>query len=261
MSATIAFFLLITALISEIIFLVRDRRSSDPVSHFILIPVLLLLIITTVTRSLSIEFLAVTSTYEALLLLCEALILLLVIYRFRAKERTLKPVMLGGTLIALMFLALASSPIIPDAVKPPVPALQSSWLILHILFSFFGEAFFAVGFVAALLYLFGKFPKERKDSLDRLIYQSILVGYALFSVGGLVFGAVWAYNAWGRYWGWDPKETSAFITFLLYTLYLHLRLVRQFRGKVSALLAAAGFLTAVFSFLAINYLIPGLHSY
>ncbi len=99
------------------------------------------------------------------------------------------------------------------------------------------------------------------DSLDKLIYRAIALGYPLFTVGGLIFGMVWANKAWGRYWGWDPKETWALITFLVYSIYLHVRLARGWNGTWTACLSIAGFLVTMFTLFGVNFLISSMHSY
>jgi ABC-type transport system involved in cytochrome c biogenesis permease subunit len=161
-----------------------------------------------------------------------------------------------GSFTALVLLALASSPLIPKDTLPPIPALQSGWLVLHITLAFIGEAFFTVAFGAALYYLLTK-NEEKRTRLDRLIYNSILVGYPVYTAGALIFGAVWAYFAWGSFWNWDPKEIWALVTWLVYTVYLHLRLIKKTRGTVCAIVALIGFLVALFTFLGVNYLVRG----
>ncbi|HAE39621.1 MAG TPA: c-type cytochrome biogenesis protein CcsB [Candidatus Riflebacteria bacterium] len=100
-----------------------------------------------------------------------------------------------------------------------------------------------------------------EDGLDKLIYRAIALGYPLFTVGGLIFGMVWANKAWGRYWGWDPKETWALITFLVYSIYLHVRLARGWNGTWTACISIVGFLVTMFTLFGVNFLISGLHSY
>jgi len=97
--------------------------------------------------------------------------------------------------------------------------------------------------------------------LDELTYRAVALGYPLFTVGAIIFGMVWANKAWGRYWGWDPKETWAFITFLVYSLYLHVRLTRGWKGTWTAMLSIIGFLVTMFTLFGVNLLISGLHSY
>ncbi len=90
---------------------------------------------------------------------------------------------------------------------------------------------------------------------------AIGIGYPIFTAGGLIFGAIWAETAWGRWWGWDPKETWALITWLVYTAFLHTRLVKRLRGRTSSVLAVVGFAATVFTFFGVNFLLSGLHSY
>ncbi len=97
--------------------------------------------------------------------------------------------------------------------------------------------------------------------MDRLMATSIGIGYPIFTAGALVFGAIWAETAWGSWWSWDPKEIWALITWLIYTAYLHTRLVRKMRGRVSAVLVIVGFLATLFTFFGVNFLLSGLHSY
>lgn len=99
------------------------------------------------------------------------------------------------------------------------------------------------------------------ENLDELIYRAIALGYPLFTVGAIIFGMVWAYKAWGRYWGWDPKETWALITFLVYSWYLHLRYSKGWKGTGLAVLAVMGFLVTMFTLFGVNLILSGLHSY
>jgi ABC-type transport system involved in cytochrome c biogenesis permease subunit len=162
--------------------------------------------------------------------------------------------------VALVFLAIASSPLTGKEALLPVPSLRSSWLLLHVSFSFIGEAFFVISFAAALAGLFAK-TEEKRLNYDRITYTSIAVGYPVFTAGALIFGAIWAQKAWGIWWSWDPKETWALITWLVYTGYLHLRLITKKTGRLISLIAVIGFLCTVFTLFGVNYLLPGLHSY
>lgn len=99
------------------------------------------------------------------------------------------------------------------------------------------------------------------DDLDEISYRAIAIGYPLFALGGLLFAMIWAHEAWGRFWGWDPKETWALITFLFYTAYLHLRLSRGWQGEKSSWLSVIGFVVVMFTLVGVNLIIAGLHSY
>ena len=99
------------------------------------------------------------------------------------------------------------------------------------------------------------------EMLDDITYKSIAVGFPLFTVGGLIMGAIWANSAWGKYWTWDPKETWSLITWFVYALYLHARFVRGWQGKRVAILAIVGFISVIFTYLGVNLVLSGLHAY
>ncbi|OAB44243.1 cytochrome c biogenesis protein CcsA [Paenibacillus glacialis] len=99
------------------------------------------------------------------------------------------------------------------------------------------------------------------DDLDEITYRSIAIGFPIFTLGALIFAMMWAQIAWGRFWGWDPKEVWALITWLFYSVYLHLRLSRGWQGKKSAWLAVLGFMIVMFTLVGVNLVIAGLHSY
>ncbi|OGD25775.1 MAG: c-type cytochrome biogenesis protein CcsB [Candidatus Aminicenantes bacterium RBG_13_63_10] len=173
-------------------------------------------------------------------------------------------------LFVLAFMLLANSPLMSKDITPLMPALQSYWLWLHVSITLLGEAFFAVAFITSLMYLFAsssrnKAPSEKTiaaaEKLDRASYRCIAVGFPLFSLGGLVLGMVWAHKAWGAYWSWDPKEVWSLVTWFVYALYLHTRLVMGWKGRRSAVIAVIGFLAALFTYFGVNYLLSGLHSY
>jgi cytochrome c-type biogenesis protein CcsB len=100
-----------------------------------------------------------------------------------------------------------------------------------------------------------------KEMLDDIAYKSIAVGFPLFTLGGLLMGAIWANSAWGKYWTWDPKETWSLITWFVYALYLHARFVGGWRGKRVAILSIVGFIAVIFTYLGVNLVLSGLHSY
>ncbi|MBA7590021.1 Cytochrome c biogenesis protein CcsA [subsurface metagenome] len=97
--------------------------------------------------------------------------------------------------------------------------------------------------------------------LDTISYRAIAIGFPIFTLGALIFGAVWAKYAWGDYWSWDPKETWALITWVVYALYLHARIVHGWKGRVAAWVSIIGFLATMFTLFGVNYLLSGLHSY
>ena len=198
-----------------------------------------------------------TNMYESISFLSWAIVLALIIFSRSSRAPRLGPYLM---LIVVGLVALASSPLMPKGATPLVPALQSYWLWLHVSVTLLGEAFFAVAFVTSLLYLAAD-TEEKKARLDALAYRAVAVGFPLFTLGGLIFGMVWAYRAWGRYWSWDPKEVWSLITWFVFALYLHTRIVMGWKGKRSAWIAIGGFLAALFTYFGVNYLLAGLHSY
>ena len=178
----------------------------------------------------------------------------------------------GAVVLPLAFLALAYaslSPNIDDRIQPLLPALKSNWLIAHVITCFIGYAAFAIAFGISLMFLLkrnginvvsvltSRFPDSEK--LDELTHQMVMLGF-LFLTAGIITGAVWADSAWGRYWGWDPKETWSLITWFIYATLLHARLMRGWRGKRIALFSILGFGAVLFTDFGVN-LLPGLHSY
>ncbi len=119
-----------------------------------------------------------------------------------------------------------------------------------------------------LFYIFGERIKHlfsyisySAESIESITYKFSAAGFAIFTIGGIVFGAVWAEKSWGRYWSWDPKETWSFITWVVYGIYLHGRLSGRWTKNTAACIALIGFLITVFTYLGVNILLSGLHSY
>jgi len=197
--------------------------------------------------------------FESLVFFAWSIVLMFLIVEFIYK---LKLLGILASLMALLILGYAS--LLDTAIQPLLPALQSNWISIHVVSYFLGYGAVAVSFVTSLLYLiFSKNPSSdssRIAVLDLLGYRFIAFGFIFLTIG-LTTGAVWANVAWGRYWNWDPKETWSLITWLIYALYLHLWLVKGWRGKGAAYLSIIGFLAVMFTFLGVSYLLSGLHSY
>lgn len=113
--------------------------------------------------------------------------------------------------------------------------------------------------VAALMKPFAK--KANSQLMDEIGYRAVLIGFPIFTLGALIFAMIWAHEAWSRFWGWDPKEVWALITWLFYAAFLHLRLSKGWEGNKSAWLAVIGFIIIMFNFIAVNMILAGLHSY
>ncbi|HWL38149.1 MAG TPA: c-type cytochrome biogenesis protein CcsB [Frankiaceae bacterium] len=177
---------------------------------------------------------------------------------------------LGGFVMlpVVLTLGLASSVLYAPAA-PLVPALNSYWIKIHVVAAMTAFGVFMVGIVATLLYLVAVRLEARgrgasrlpaAASLDRVAYRTIAFAFPIWTFA-VMAGAVWAEASWGRYWGWDPKETWSFITWVLYAGYLHARATAGWRGSRAAWVAVAGFVALMFTYYGVNIWIPGLHSY
>ena len=208
-----------------------------------------------------------SNLYESLVFFAFTIMILYLFLERRYQNR-----ILGVFAAPIAFLAMAYASLAPgmnDQIQPLIPALKSNWLIAHVISCFIGYAAFAVAFVMGLMYLVKQRDPDNKgsflsqfptlDTLDELILQLVKFGF-LFLTVGIITGAVWANSAWGRYWGWDPKETWSLITWLVYATMLHFRVFLSWRGKVFAIFSIIGFLAVLFTYFGVNYL-PGLHSY
>jgi cytochrome c-type biogenesis protein CcsB len=171
---------------------------------------------------------------------------------------------LGLVALPLALALMLYATTIPSTIEPLVPALQNNVLLtVHVAVAIIAYGSFTIAFGAAVLYLVqpesGRWGLPRPAVLDEIGYRAIVVGFPFLTLV-LILGALWAEIAWGRYWGWDPKETAALFTWLLYGAYLHARVARGWRGRRAAWLLVAGFAATVFTYFG-NLFFGGLHSY
>lgn len=286
-----------------------------------------------------------TNLYESLVFFVWCLILAYLVIEFRYKNRSFGAFITPVAGLALAFIDLSG---MSKNIQPLVPALQSNWLLAHVMMSFISYSMFAISFSTGLMYLIVRTEKRNEpayifwtvmlgifiivlaamgldymtfklsvrsqeelikgylfratfrngssfialisyaaasgfifaiwrlgnifkkiitgfnishETLDEITYKMIATGFPIFTLGGLIFGAIWADQAWGKYWTWDPKETWSLITWFFYAFYLHSRLMRGWKGKKVAIVAVLGFLAVIFTYLGVNLLLSGLHSY
>ena len=157
-------------------------------------------------------------------------------------------------------------------IQPLVPALQSYWMKIHVPANFVGYGAFALAAMLGVAYLIKDSMLKRGsdgpiirrlpdlDVVDDVMYKSIALGFAFFTLA-TILGAMWAAEAWGGYWSWDPKETWALIVWLNYAAWLHLRLTKGWRGRPLAWWAVIGLFVTLFAFIGVNMFLSGLHSY
>jgi cytochrome c-type biogenesis protein CcsB len=159
-----------------------------------------------------------------------------------------------------------------------VPALQSYWIAIHVTAMIIASGLFIVGAITSTMYLAADRHERRVAAgqpsktagimqylprplvLDRLSYRTILFAFPVWTFG-IMAGAIWADQAWGRYWGWDPKETWSFITWVVYAGFLHARATAGWRGRKAAYIQLAAFSCLIFNLIGINLWVTGLHSY
>lgn len=171
---------------------------------------------------------------------------------------------LSLVVLPVVILMLAYSTQLDTEIKPLVPALQNNLLLtFHVGFAVLAYGAACVSFGAAVLYLIHPYLNlkhgPRSEVLDEVGYRAAAVTFPLLTIM-IILGSVWANTAWGRYWGWDPKETAAFVTWLIYGAFLHARVVRDWRGTKAAWLLVVGFAAVLFAYFG-NHFFGGLHSY
>jgi cytochrome c-type biogenesis protein CcsB len=188
---------------------------------------------------------------------------------------------LGGfVLLPVILMMFLAGTVLYSKAEPLVPALQSYWLAIHVTLVSIGEGALMTSAVLSVLYLvkirhdrLALQPGYRAKSmgtlaaklpaaaaLDKAAYRVVAFSFPLYTVA-IICGAIWAEAAWGRYWGWDPKETWAFIAWVVYACYLHARATAGWKGRIAAWINLLGFFSITFNFFIVNMVVSGLHSY
>jgi cytochrome c-type biogenesis protein CcsB len=194
---------------------------------------------------------------------CIVLIFFMLAFRYRIK-------LLSSFIMPIVFFLMLSSSMLPREIKPLSPVLQSYWLEIHTVIAFLGNAAFALACGIGVMYLvqehyvkskrpaglFGRLPSLQ--TLDEMNYRLITLGFLLLTLA-IITGVLWAESAWGSYWNWDTREVWSLITWFIYAIVFHARLVAGWRGKRAALLSILGFLTILIAFFGIKLLRKGLH--
>ena len=211
-----------------------------------------------------------SNLYESVVFFAWSIVLIFGIidlkYRYRIIGAFVMPFALLGMAWAQLYL--------PADINPLMPALQSNWLLYHVITCFLGYAAFAVACGVSIMYLIKAKSEEKGNEaagglmsqfpptrvLDDLNYKAIMVGFPLLTLG-IITGAAWANYAWGTYWSWDPKETWSLIVWFIYAAFLHARFTKGWVGKRAAWLSIIGFAATIFCYLGVNLLLSGLHSY
>ncbi|WP_448871874.1 c-type cytochrome biogenesis protein CcsB [Desulfobulbus propionicus] len=211
-----------------------------------------------------------TNLYESLVFFVWCTSLFYLGMEFRFKTRIMGAFVMPCVALAMAYASLSTR--IDDRINPLIPALQSNWLIAHVVTCFLGYGAFTVAGGLGLMYLLKHSTRGRDNApsmftalpalniIDDLTHKTLVFGFLWLSAG-IITGAIWANEAWGTYWSWDPKETWSIITWFLYASTLHARLTRNWRGRRIAWLAIIGLIAVVFTYFGVNFLLSGLHSY
>jgi cytochrome c-type biogenesis protein CcsB len=204
-----------------------------------------------------------TNMYEAISFFTWLVVLLYLVAEFFLKTRVFGVLAMIVPVAAMAYIAAGIS----ADPRELMPALKSYWLVFHICAMFIGYAALAIAFSFAILYLVtarrGHWlralgPRYNLAFIDQVGYRMVLLGFPMITIG-IFLGAVWADSAWGRYWGWDPKETWALITWFIYLAYLHLRMHWRWAGYRSALFNIIGFISVLITFVGVNLLDSVFH--
>jgi cytochrome c-type biogenesis protein CcsB len=183
----------------------------------------------------------------------------------------------GAAVTGFGTVVLGASMLVYVPAGPLVPALHSYWLVIHVLAAMIAGTGYTMGAIASVAYL-AKDGAERSGAergeptgflarlpsaarLDEIAFRVNAFSFPIWTFAALIAGPIWAQYAWGRYWGWDPKEVWAFITWVVYAGYLHARATSGWKGRAAAILCLIGFATFLFNFIGVNLFVGGMHSY
>lgn len=256
--------LYLAAMVLYFVFFVLKNEKSGKIAGWSMAIGFILHTAAMITRGIGAGRLPLTNQYEFATSfawgICLCYLIFLWKYHFQA---------LGTFVSPVIFLIIGYAAMQSREVRELMPALRSNWLGIHVSTAIISYGAFGVSFAVSLMFLLRRKMKENpfwqkhipeEEKLDLLSYRAVSLGF-LFLTFVIVSGAIWAERAWGSYWSWDPKETWSLITWIIYALYLHLRLSKGWRGKSTALFAAIGFICVIFTYIGVNTLIPGIHSY
>ncbi len=207
----------------------------------------------------------VSNLYEVFVLFCLITAMMYLYYEARYQTRQLGALVLLVISAAVGFILWYTFDRGAQEIQPLVPALKSWWMKLHVPANFIGYGSFSLSAMLGVGYLMARrgILASRLPSpevIDDMMYKAIAIGFGFFTIA-TILGAMWAAEAWGGYWSWDPKETWALIVWLNYAAWLHIRLVKGLRGPMLAWWAVIGLAVTTFAFLGVNMFLSGLHSY
>ena len=261
---TVVMLLYFAAMVVYFIFFALKKEKMAKVGSMILTAGFVLHTIALVARGIGAGRLPMTNQYEFATSFAWGLCLVLLVFIHKYHFEVL------GTFAApVIFLIIGYAAMQNKDVKELMPALRSNWLGFHVSTAIVAYGAFGVSFAVSLIYLIRErlggstFAQEHipdRQKLDMISYRAVSLGL-LFLTFTIITGAIWAERAWGTYWSWDPKETWSLVTWLIYAVYLHLRISKGWSGKSAAWFAVIGFICVIFTYIGVNTFLPGIHSY
>ncbi|MBU1233441.1 MAG: c-type cytochrome biogenesis protein CcsB [Proteobacteria bacterium] len=250
-----------------LVFFFSQREKLRTIGRMILLGSGILQSCYILSRYLIAGYTPITSQHEAVTFFAWSVTWAYLSFRWRYTVKNF------GTFVALMVLILLLlAATVSREFSPLAPALQSLWLPVHAGVAVIAYGFLALAFIGGIMYLLQERELKSKrfgfffsrlpslDALDQLNSHCLTIGFVFLTLG-IITGSVWARQAWGTYWQWDPKETWSLITWFLYAAQIHQRLTAGWRGKRAAVMAIVGFSSVIFTLWGVTYLLGGVHSY
>ncbi len=252
-----AIIFLVAALVSLIFWFTRKRQAGIA-SLTVSIIATATLTVSLIVRYINVGHMPYVQMYETYLFVAWATAFIAVIADFTTRSRL--PSSIANVLSGLTLVFIWTWPDTTREGHPLVAALQSPWLDVHISTAFLSYAGFAISAGASVVYFF-----SRNDKVDELSYKLVAFAFPLLGMA-ILLGAVWANEVYGHYWSWDPKETAALVTWLVYAGYLHVRLVLGWKGARAGIFNLVGFACVIFTWVGLNVVskfieLESYHSY
>ena len=261
---TTAMILYLASMVLYVIFFVMKKEAAAKIAGYAAGIGFVLHTAALITRGIGAGRLPMTNQYEFATSFAWGICLFYLIFLWRYKFR-----LLGTFVMPVIFIIIGYAAMQDKGVRELMPALRSNWLASHVSSAIISYGAFGVSFAVSLIFLIREKMKENSfwddhipsgERLDLISYRAVSLGF-LFLTFVMITGAIWAERAWGSYWSWDPKETWSLITWIIYAIYLHLRVSRGWKNKNAAIFAVIGFICVIFTYIGVNTFLPGIHSY
>lgn len=260
---TIVLVIYVLAMILYFVFFAVKKESAAKLAKLVMLAGFVLHTAALISRGIGAGRLPLTNQYEFATSFAWGIALCFLIFLIRFRFDALGAFVTPVIIVVIGYAALQNK-----EVRELMPALRSGWLGIHVSTAIISYGAFGVSFAVSLMFLLKQrlrtdfwktwVPEEKK--LDTISYRAVSLGF-LFLTFVMITGAIWAEQAWGSYWSWDPKETWSLITWFIYAIYLHLRISRGWKGKSAAWFAVFGFVAVIFTYIGVNTFLPGIHSY